>query len=728
MSQPTHKPHLEKWLRPGSFLYWQGRSFRLLVGNEADPLTLLVEELVTLERQTFRVEELLLPQGKEAMEPIFALTLEALQAELECRQPASAPLHALALPDQLLKRADAMIGVVETVERLVASEAGRAVLRQGAFRRTPALRQACAQLAEPVKLATYYKYRHLYQKHKGDRGQIAADLRRSAFNQVKMNKTQLHFIDTHILRFYARSRFMRLRPITVYRILQSTLQRTLGLWLDPEQCGAAFPENLVEELLNPKLPMQAILDNPEKTRLLKAVSLPSRSWFYQYLHWFEHQPEQGKDVMIARHGKEMWEREQMVFDTFVARATLPLQYVFADHWLLDIFTVDETTRSQLDRLWLTVLIDAYSRSILGLALLYEAPCIESIQSALRHAIWPKLSHRELGIADEWACYGIPQQLSLDNAWAHHAYSLENLARLIGQGGRYNSIDLVFRPPYKGRYGALIERFFGNLSAQMKELLPGAIRSSDVRGISQAAQEACLLYQDIYRILHQWIVIYQHTPHGELGGLTPHQKWLEGMQWGAPLVPPLTPSLERSFWRMNSETRRITNKGVCAFGLHYWSPELGSAQRVGLDGHSLRYNFSYEPADISRIALFRNEQWVGDLRAKELRRPDGSTLSLSLWEHKMAKALVHSQGQDANDWLGYIGEIDELTQSRLAEKKKVQRTANRQSSASKVPHSATPADMSSISVKSMQPDYTDLLASFVESDVSGLDELGKQKQP
>jgi hypothetical protein len=87
--------------------------------------------------------------------------------------------------------------------------------------------------------------------------------------------------------------------------------------------------------------MQSILSNPEKACLLKTVELPSRSWFYQYLRWFEYQPEQGKDVMIARHGKEMWEREQMVFDTYVTRATLPLQYVFADHWLLDIFTVDE---------------------------------------------------------------------------------------------------------------------------------------------------------------------------------------------------------------------------------------------------------------------------------------------------------------------------------------------------------------------------------------------------
>jgi hypothetical protein len=82
-----------------------------------------------------------------------------------------------------------------------------------------------------------------------------------------------------------------------------------------------------------------------------------------------------------------------------------------------VFSVDEATRSRLDRLWLTLLIDAYSRAILGMALLYEAPCIESIQGALRHAIWPKTSHRDLGIPGEWVCYGIPQQLSLDNAYA-----------------------------------------------------------------------------------------------------------------------------------------------------------------------------------------------------------------------------------------------------------------------------------------------------------------------
>ena len=145
--------------------------------------------------------------------------------------------------------------------------------------------------------------------------------------------------------------------------------------------------------------------------------------------------------------------------------------MFADHWLLDVFSVDEATRQQPTRLWLTVLLDAYSRCVLGMALLPEAPSIMSIQQALHHAIWPKTAPQMLGLTAEWLCYGIPQQLYLNNAWAHHSHSLEQLARYISQEGEYNSVDLVFRAPYKGRYGALIERFFGNLSGQVKELLP-----------------------------------------------------------------------------------------------------------------------------------------------------------------------------------------------------------------------------------------------------------------
>jgi len=133
----------------------------------------------------------------------------------------------------------------------------------------------------------------------------------------------------------------------------------------------------------------------------------------------------------------------------------------------------------------------------------------------------KKSHHDLGLEKEWACFGIPLQLLLDNAWAHHSHSLENLARVLSRNGTYNAIDLVFRPPYKGRYGAIIERLFKNFSGQVKELVDGAIVSSDPKIKRAAAKEACFLYADLYRLFHQLILTYQHSPHRELQDMTPH---------------------------------------------------------------------------------------------------------------------------------------------------------------------------------------------------------------
>src|SRR3989440_5942186 len=296
-----------------------------------------------------------------------------------------------------------------------------------------------------------------------------------------------------------------------------------------------------------------------------------------------------------------------------------------------------------------MLIDAYSRSILGMTLLAENPCIESIQQALRHAIWEKTSHQALGLKQEWNCYGIPMQLFLDNAWAHHSHSLENVARVISRNGVYNSIDLVFRPPYRGRYGAIIERLFKNFSGQVKELATGAIASSNPKDIQAAARNACLLYPDMNRLLHQLILRYQHTPHRELGGMTPHQRWSEGIQSsGFPLVPPFTPAMDRLFLRMHPQTRIVRSKGIPAFGLNYWSAELGGIERIDREGKAIEYNFRYDPTNISRISLFRNGEWVGDALARELQQADGTYRQISLAEWKMAKRLV---GSEANREIG-----------------------------------------------------------------------------
>lgn len=707
MARQSPKPkYIDPGLKPNTFFYWRQRIYQIEQPADIAPDPLLVwgRDMETAELIPIKTEALLLFQDKaDETGPLFAPTLKQLQQKIEAQYSPPAPVSATGLPDNLMNKANQIVTSVTTIERLVGAKERLALAQGKKLNYTVALEAACAQLETPIGLTSYYKYRRLYRIHNGDPVRIAAGLRRKSFNQSRMGRAQLHFIDTLILRFYAGKRTVRLRPQALYNLARSTLKRTGNLWLDPDRYPGEGAEHVVAELLDPQLPMLAILASSEKASWLTPIALPSQSWFYGYLRWFEAQPDQGQAVIIGRHGQEMWEREFMVFDSFVQRAGRPLKYVVADHWLVDVFIVDEATRSRLDRLWLTLLLDAYSRSVLGLALLYEAPGIDSIQIALRHAIWPKVSHQALGFKEEWVCYGIPQQLYLDNAWGHHSHSLEQLARAISQNGHYNSIDLVFRPPYCGRYGALIERLFGNFSGQMKELLPGAILSSRPQHLENATRQACLLYQDVYRIVHQLIVRYQHTPHRELDQMTPHQKWLEGWQLGyGGWPPPLTEAIERLFWRHSPATRVINRKGISAFGLHYWSPELDLLPRKEIDGQRVQYGFSYDPANISCLAIFRDQRWVGDVYAKELRRADGSTRTISLWERQMAQVLARDRGQASLDWLAFVTELDELGQTRAAEK----RQAKRQNGIQTCPPSALSAE------DTPEIDYTALLRDFV----------------
>ena len=691
----TASPGIPKSLQPGHCIFWKHQIYRMTALDPETALLIHVEIIPTGEQTQLALTELFATPQTEGAPPLFASSLDDLYALMEVPTPSLPEASPSALPETYVFKAQMIVQVVAMVTRLVQEDERRARARKEAWSRTHAVQRALAtcngttiriQVKDitqehilHVGLSTYYKYDRLYRTYAGDTTRIAASFRRATFRLSRMSQAQLHFTDMCLLLYYGNTRSTKTR---VYQLAQEILDhRTQGYWIDPENCGKAVPENIVTELLDPKIPMKALLENPEKKAVLTHIDMPSRAWFYGYARYMESTADAGQQLMTGRLGKGVWEQYHLVFDTFVCRAQLPLQYVFADHWLVNAWIVDDETRSQPSRLWLTVLIDAYSRSILGMALLPEDPCIESIQSALRHSIWHKTSHTRLGVDGVWDCYGIPQQLFLDNAWAHHSHSLENLTRVISCNGVYNPIDLVFRPPYKGRYGAIIERLFRNFSGQIKELALGAIASKSNKDTRVAARQACLLYSDMDRLLHQLILRYQHTPHRELGGMTPHQKWSEGIHGsGLPLIPVFTPEMDRLFLRMYPNTRTVRSRGIPAFGLNYWSAALGGIERRERDGQAIGYHFRYDPADIRRIALFRDGTWVGDGYAQELQLADGTYRHVSLAEWKMAKQQV-AQGMDGTEGktpaeLVLVSDTAELGKQRTKEKKAAQRRATK----------------------------------------------------
>jgi hypothetical protein len=115
-------------------------------------------------------------------------------------------------------------------------------------------------------------------------------------------------------------------------------------------------------------------------------------------------------------------------------------------------------------------------------------------------------------------------------------------------------------------------------------------------------------------------------------------------------------------------------------LNYWSAELGGIERRGRDGRPVRYHFRYDPTDISRIALFRDGNWVGDGRARELQRADGTYRQVSLAEWQMAKRQVASNAREAEGKtpaeLVLVTDLETLSKQRAREKRAAQRTGAR----------------------------------------------------
>jgi transposase InsO family protein len=618
-----------------------------------------------------------------------------------------------AIDPQLLERAEQYLATVARIDAIVAEKKRLwEISNKKTFRKTPALEAACAEFSresdETVGLNCYYKYARRCKQFNMDRIAIAASFKRSDAGHSRLSTTQQHFLDTCAMRLYA-DRKTRLQPEMIYQIMMALLKKLDYWWLNPEKCDGPMRHDLVETLFTCRIPIETIRSNPEAAALLEEISLPSRTTFRKYLKWYVQNPNDGKEAIIERFGPEEWERNHKIFDHYVKMASRPLQYVFADHLLLKIYLRSES--GEIVQLWLTVLIDAWSRCVIGFALLPDGPSTKSIQTALQHAIWPKNQEKllDLDINLVWNCYGIPNTLSLDNAWAHHSSSLRNLAGGISHQNKYASIKLDFRPPYMARYGAIIERLFGNFAGRVREFLPGAIHRKTPDGIRHAKQNASMYVSDMHRVITKLIVMYHHDIHSELDGLTPYQRWMNGIdEFGLPSVPPRTIETELLFWIEYHETRTITDKGIRLFGLHYILDDQSKVGRVRPDGKKVEYAIRYNPDDISRIAIFRriidgdrtlDNSFISMAYAKEFRLPDGRIQPLSLVERKIFQETIKQNNNNHSHWLDFFREIQELN-TRSDRPARHRQSSQAQVSSTTVNNNVTDKKMSDPSLRSI----------------------------
>lgn len=129
----------------------------------------------------------------------------------------------------------------------------------------------------------------------------------------------------------------------------------------------------------------------------------------------------------------------------------PFEICHIDHTELDVELVCSQTGVNLERPWLTLLIDAYTRLIMAFCLLFDRPSYRSCMMVLRECV---RRHNRL-----------PQILVIDWGREFNSVYFESLLA-------YYKITKKTRPPSKSRFGSVCERLFGTTNTRLVYNLAG----------------------------------------------------------------------------------------------------------------------------------------------------------------------------------------------------------------------------------------------------------------
>lgn len=250
-----------------------------------------------------------------------------------------------------------------------------------------------------------------------------------------------------------------------------------------------------------------------------------------------------------------------------------LDLVQMDHTPADVMLVDSTHRVALGRPWVTLLIDVWSRCILGFYVSFGAPSIFRCGRAIANALLPKQPLIDsLGLDIDYPMHGFFKRLHADHAGSHRAEVFRSACQAYG-------IDPDVRPRGPAHYGAHIERLIGTMTRKMR-LLPGATGGSvTARDGYDPEAEAAMTLEEFERWLVREICRYHHTPHDGLGRIAPAQKWSIGADSHGPLMPPGVDveQLTRRF--LPWVERTVQSGGVKIDHIRYWHESF--ARRLGL---------------------------------------------------------------------------------------------------------------------------------------------------
>jgi putative transposase len=203
-------------------------------------------------------------------------------------------------------------------------------------------------------------------------------------------------------------------------------------------------------------------------------------------------------------------------------ADCPLAVAQIDHTPMDVIVVDEEHRQPIQRPALTVVIDVFSRMVLGFAIYLEKPSAFTAGIAIAHAVLPKEDWLAgVGVQAEWPCWGKMRIIHCDNA-------KEFRGTVIGRACQDHDIAVDHRPPREPRYGGHIERGFGTWLTRARRLKGTTFSNVEQKGDYDSEGRAIMTRAELEKWFTIYVTkVYANTFHKGIK-TTPLAKYKEGI--------------------------------------------------------------------------------------------------------------------------------------------------------------------------------------------------------
>lgn len=355
-----------------------------------------------------------------------------------------------------------------------------------------------------------------------------------------------------------------------------------------------------------------------------------------------------------------------------------LDQVQIDHTPVDVIVVDERHRLPIGRPYITVGIDVYSRSIVGLVVTLEAPSALSAGLCLSNMVTDKRGWLErLGVDASWPMSGKPAELYLDNAAEFHSDALR-------RGCEQHGIRLRYRPPGQPHYGGVVERVIGTMMKTVHELPGTTFSNPHERGSYDSEKTAALTLKELERWLVLAIASYHGSVHGGIGR-TPAGRWNAGLAEAVPVVVVNPAAFLIDFLPVIRRT--LTRSGFTIDHVQYFSdalkPWIARREKLG------RFVIRRDPRDISRV-------WVLDPEGIEYMPVPYRRLShppVTVWEQKAAVAALRAEGRADVDEEALFRQIElmrDVVTAAARTTKRARRHTERRTTTPSAPRTSTAA--------------------------------------